>query len=383
MYPLNTTDAVKTEFYAALRQSHRVRVRVELLDETEAPVDSLTFPESAVLEGSSIEVDVTRAGATRLLKLEVVSDVDQWFFDLADPTHSTIWVNNYLKVYYGVWVAAVGDFVEIPVGVYCITGASVKDKVLSISGADKAARFMDPCKTWSPNSQVKRTMGISAAIRALLAWAGETKLRINDQTKAVGKDLSFPPGSEIWTECTKLAASVGWALFYDGDGYATFRARASAPVYVFAVEEGVTDGVVLEPLQITYQPDELRNCVRVTGAAGVTATALPARSHPLHPLSLRPSGGLYMPLFYENTAINRASAAQTAADDLLARGLAAVRAIEFPSLVIPTLEEYDYVAIDDDRSHIHDTMALERFSIPLSVTDSMTFGSKYSSVVRA
>lgn len=385
MFPLNETLAVQTEFYQVVTKSHQMAIQVEVLDKSENPIDSLTYPESAVL-GGNIEVDTSRNGPTRLLTLEVLNADQRWRFDPADPDNSTLWLTHFLKVLYGVYLPDAAKWVWVPVGVYSIDRPKQKGEVLSISGSDKGSRNIDPNKTRRPYSKIKKSWRNVNAIRQILLDHGETRFRM-DGTNAhvVGKHLSFPAGSEMWVECLKLASAIHWALFYDGDGVATLRPISTSPVWTY--DRNSDDGIMLDDIELDHDIQAIKNHVYVKGGAVrgkvIAATATAPSENPLNPYRLDPNDGLWRPLFYENPYIKKKSQAQNKANALLAEAMQAGTSITFPALVVPTLEEYDYVRVDDPDRGVSQTVILEKFNIPLSHDGQQTIGSSYKAKVRS
>lgn len=381
MFPVRAD--IESEYYEALRSSHRIRVRVELLDRYERVRNDLTLipkpyaergETGSILLDGEIAVDVNRGGPTRTLSIDILTQ-DEWLFD--DPD-SPMWLTDYIKVHHGVWLDSLKDYYEVPMGVFTIDQPSMRGRVLHIEGADKGRRAMDPFRTIKPYSDIKRNWRKSAAIEDMLRFAGETKFKVDECPQTMGKDRTYPPDSELWVEARAIAASSGWALFYDGDGYLTFRPKSTSAVWRFAPGE---ESSLLSDVEVTHDIMAVRNYVHVKGAGTVSAVAKPPIGHPLHPDALDPDAPVYMPHFVEDSNIATKAQARAKAADLLDSLLWAGTTVTMDTLVIPTLEEYDRIRIEDPASKTFGNLTLEAFSIPLGV-GVQRIGSKYRSKVR-
>lgn len=370
MYPVRAD--VSDEFYATLLRSHRVRVRVEVLDRYERVKADLTLDKPAILAGE-VQVDTTRGGATRTLSLDILSEDHEWFCDPSDPA-SPIWLTDYLAVHYGVWLASLHDFYEVPLGVFTIDKPSHAGSVLHIDGADKGRRNMDPFRTRAAYSVVKKAWKKSDAIRSLMVLGGESRFKITPCAQTMGADATYAPGTELWAAALAIASSTGWGCFYDGSGALVLRPQSAAPVWTFRPDDSSS---LLEDVKVEYDISVIRNWVQQKGKGTIACTAWPPASHPLHPGNIDPDAPVFLSQFEENPYITTHAQAQNAADKRLVALLAAGTSVSFSSLVIPTLEEYDQIRIEDPRSRTYATVPLQQFTIPL-VSGGMTIGTKFN-----
>src|SRR5688500_18157631 len=113
MIDLGLTRAEYRSYVDALRDNHRIRLDVQLLDQDEEPIDNLQAPISRVLEGE-IQFD-TSADVTRSLSMTILDENRQLKFEPNSPAHGVLYADRFLAVRYEVYVGDLEDWISCPV----------------------------------------------------------------------------------------------------------------------------------------------------------------------------------------------------------------------------------------------------------------------------
>jgi hypothetical protein len=380
MIHLGLNRADHRAFERTLAASHRVRLRVHLLDRDERPTgDELTIGQEFVVDGS-VSVDFS-AGITRKLDLTVVDKHRKLQLD-PDSAAASIWPDTFVRVRYGVFVEDLGDgpdWVDVPVFHGLVTHFTRTEHEVTLEGMGKEILALDPYLT--PRSvQLQKGERLAKAVRALLDGQGETKYRGFAHTKAkLHHDQHVPRWSEAWKVARHLARVDDMQLFYDGRGRVTLRKlhRPHQTQFQFRDGEG---GTMLTLPTLSADLTTFKNVVIARGprphgskkaARRLIWRATVPAAHPLSPQSLARNG-------VERVAVEvmdlpqakRIDKVRTAAENELERQLLLAREVSFESLPVPHLEEHDAVrtsAGDLDAVHF-----LKTWSLPLTAGGTMS-----------
>lgn len=212
------TDA---DFRAIRQKEKNVYVKIELLNKNFKIIDSLT----ANLVNDSLSVD-SSAKQRRSYNCDIFAS-DYSFLIGNDKK---IWIDKYLRVYYGIESAReyeilwwlIGTFTYIDAN-YTFSGA---EKNLSLSCADLMADY-DGTKNGEMKGYsltVPAGEDIRQSVLALVKKAGITKYYIEDIGKEIPYDLEYSDSviyCDVWTAICELYDS--WEFYFDVDGTFVWR----------------------------------------------------------------------------------------------------------------------------------------------------------------
>jgi hypothetical protein len=375
---------------ALIEPNQRRRVEIGIHDANEKRIDTLVDPETVVL-GGGIQVD-TSATVTRSLSLVVTDPRKKLKFDTGSPAKGVVYLDRFISVRHGVFVEALGDWVDVPTFFGPVTGYQQDGPEVTIEAQGKESLMMAPHFVTDGYALKKKELIVDAITR-VARRAGERKIDLDEWLKSdrkakLSKDRAVRPRDEAWkviaggSRDTRTGASrglVGWGdsdriAFYDGRGRLVARRMSKNPIWTF------DDELLSEP---TYVFDMLgfRNHVVVKGAdpkgkgkTPVTASRSLDPGHPLSPKGMARNGQpRYMTEFIDAPAIKKREDAISRAEEVLARRAFSGFETSFDCLPVPHLEEGDYVRVKSGRTEI--TFPLLQFSLPLVIGDPMTIGS--------
>lgn len=395
-HPLSPNDL--REYRDALIRDHRMRLLVDVLDQNEEPVGSLTAPDSLIVSGS-VDID-TDAQQSRRLRLEVLDEAGGLPFDPNSSASGAIFAHRMIRVRRGIYVPAIGDWVDTPVFWGPISAVERQGVLVSLEAVGKEALVQIPHVAWKLETRTfKAGADVVATIQSILEQMGETRFDFPALEKELPRPVSVGRHNEPWTVVKRLAASLNRQLFYDGDGRAKLRMHPENPAWTF--HDGI-DGTIATWPRTTYSLEQVRNVVEVLGPKPdgktykrIRAVAVAAPSNALSPGALARSG---VPRFllddttsvdvrmsapekdakaeekerYREVLVRKQEEAEEIAKRRLRELLRTQVATTFDALPVPDLEEGDVVSIRWDGGHA--TAHIAQMTIPLAARDLMSVG---------
>lgn len=373
MFATGLSKTQETAFHKALVTSRGLRIRLQVLDMDQ---NVLSSPIGTILSGQ-VDIDAT-ADITRSADLTVLDVDNELNLDNSGVFSSGLFLDRMIRIFYGVKAPGLDRWVDIPIFTGPIVAMGRDDAVVTLSALGKESLLMGPAsthRTWAKGSYK------STVLRELLAGFGERFMAIPHQRTKTTKVLSIAPETIPWDYASSIARSWGAGrIMYDGRGYAAFRGPDSNRVWTF---RGGVGGSILSPPKVAYDITEVRNFVVVTGAipsGSKVAVQDSAHAPVTHPFSARNLGrdNRYRYLredISDDTITTKAEAKKLANSELNLRMASALQ-LDFASLVIPTLEPLDMIAVDNG-TWVASSL-LEKFTIPLVADGTMSIGRKYA-----
>lgn len=378
-YNMGLSSAQKRTFEALLASHHSIDVFISILDMNH---DELTDVSARLLDGQ-VTID---AGAqiTRSLQLELLDPTRALHLDSKSPNDGAMFADRMIRVRYSIVDPLGVTRFTCPVFTGPIVSLDRSGVAIGVTCLGKEHLGLFPA--WNARTFKKGTQ-IDDTIRAILRDViGENKYVIPDITTKLPRNVSVGGDRLPWDVAKKLAASVGYQLFYDAMGTARMRKRSSASVFTF--REGAGGTVKTNP-EAGFDIDSVVNAVEVFGkkpesASGSTTKKQPHarvvadKSHPLSPWSLGGDGTAgnrkprYIPVIIEDDSITTDAEALTRAKERLAQGLLESTQVTFDTLVIPHLEELDVVRVATEQ--VTTNFALKQFAVPLTAAGQMSVG---------
>lgn len=387
MIPLGLTKAELDKLVAALRDSHRMRVKVAILNADEKPVGYLTGDDkNGKVIGGAVQVDST-ADVTRSLSLDLIDERHELRFDKNNPGAGSLFADNFITVQYGVYVGSLSTWIDIPVFWGPVTRFQRSGAEVTVEAQGKESLALDPhfattgftiSKHTRLDTAIKRVMNRMGERRYSLAAVGDAKL---------SKHRSLTAQSQPWLEIVggaedkngkKKPSLLSYAKrpmrgFYDGAGRLRVVRANREPVHAF--RETDLSG---RP-QVAYAVEEVINHVVVTGATPkggkvpVRGSASLQAPHPFSPAVLARNGERrFMTAFVDAPNAKTNEACRARARDELARRSREVVDVSFECLPFPLLEEYDEATLATDEYRM--AFPVKQFTIPLSSDSLMSVG---------
>jgi hypothetical protein len=390
MIDLPLTPAERSAFEAALRTSHRMRVKLELFDRNEESLGEL----GGKLLSGSVQIDST-ADVRRSLSLSLLDERGRIRFEPDSPSEGSVHADNYISAKYGVGVSSLvaRDFdldpfwVDVPVFYGPVTlfernGAEAKVECQGKESLMLAPHYVGKGYTLRKGDRTDE------AIEKVARHAGEERFLLPDMPKRLPRARGVGPHSEGWKvirggeESAKgkpipgLIAKGGADMepYYNGRGELTARRKGGNSRYTFDASQ-LTDTPTFR-----YDVKDFRNVVDVAGGKKKGKQRAHAReslpdAHPLSPKSLARNGEpRFMLEFLESDGLKTdqecAHRAKVELGRLSHEGVSA----SFESLVVPHLEEDDEVTLDMDDFAI--SFPLTSMTIPLTATETMSVGAQ-------
>lgn len=358
---------VSAAFQAAIRRSHQIATRAAVVapdgTETEIPIvdGTITLDQTAAIRGRC-DVTLVDDGTLGLVPTSAASALAPYGNELRIARGITYPDGTTELVQLGVFRIQVTDVEDAPGGLQ-----------IRVAGLDRAQRIADA--RFEDAYQVAAGTNCATAILAAFeqAWPGiEADLAVTAFTTPT---VNAQEGDDRWKFGQDIAVAVSMRLYFDGDGVL----RLAPDVITDAVEtlaEG--EGGVLVQAGREWSREGSSNGVIATGES--TDLAAPARGSAF---DLDPGSPTYyfgpfgkVPMFYSSPLLITNDQAAAAAQTLLLKQLGTTESVSFGSFVLPHLEPGDTVRIKRERSGINEDHIIDKVTIPLAATGTMTGGTR-------
>lgn len=375
MLPLRLTAEQYKVYRRTLTESCEIKVTVQILTNDHGLV--MTLPDHALLDGQvdgeAVTRDGSNIGVSRRASLELLDAGYSLGLDSNSPSDGALYVDRMIRIIYSVHCPAPLGWVDCHVFTGPVTAVRRDRDVISVECQGKEYFGL---------GQAYRTVTYKStkidALKRLLTRSGATsKYWVLPNSKAkLSAPMAVTRESVPWALAFKIGESFGKWLYYDGFGVARMRSMTTKPVLTLREGDG---GLLVDPPQIEYSTDELKNVALVRGGKPkgskkqVSATAIAGSTHPLSPYRIGTSAyPKFLLQIEENEYIRTTKAAQTRANNLLKQHLAETVSATANTLPIPDLEPWDYVTITTANASV--TVKVGKFSLPLKVGADMSIG---------
>lgn len=293
-----------------------------------------------------------------------------------DP-YNGFYYDKVIKVFWGIryfsggvlreWETQIGEFM-----IDAISEDYFPDAI-KVTGRDYSKKCI--VSKLKDSVQFPQYTAIETIIRALASNAGVTKFALPFTGQGYARDAAFERGTERWKVIKELADSIGYEVFFTGDGYLTMRPYGDpimSPLrWVF--RPGKLDGTLVKYTRSTND-SRIKNHIIVVGAAitdlnGFTQTvqAEAINNDPDSPTRVARIGDRVD--FYESEFITDVLQAQTIANQRLRVSALEEYQVDFDSIIIPWLDGGDIVDIHDDEGgdYVPRRFLLTNFTFPLQL----------------
>lgn len=385
MISFGLTAAQKKLFAALLQSHHRIEVHLTLMD--------LDHNERTDISPRLVDGQVTfdaDADVTRSLDLDLFDPTGSLHIDSKSPDDGAMFADRMIRVRYTIVNPLGTARYTVPIFTGPIISLERNDAVLHVEAHGKES--LSAATVWSSKTY-KKGARVTTTIRDILvAMIGENKYNLPSLDNKLPRNVSVGPvtdkdGNRVddtkspWKVAKDLASSIGYQLFYDGNGEAQMRKKPTSPMWTMRQDAG---GCMKSKPTVGFDTTDIINCVEVFGkmpekTTGKTAKKQPhyrlvaPKAHPLSPWSLGRSGGpRYLPLEVNDETVLTDADAQARAKDELNHGMLSSLTVSYDTLPIVHLEELDVVRLNTTKYTMDHLM--KQFAIPLTAGGRMTVG---------
>jgi len=416
MINLGLSNSDELKLFSALTDSHAIRITILILDKDEKVVDRLTGENSRLVDGS-IQID-SGADVTRSCSLTLFDPDQKLQFDGTSPAEGTLFADRMVGVLYGVWVASLGRYVDIPVFSGPLVSFHRQGALVNVEALGKESLALAPHYPFKTFNIPKGTK-LDDAIRKVMDSIGETKYLLPSIETRMPVDRAVLQDSELWKVITESSdgivkkkrrvkshgktqtvidkkrepvpsilnySKVPSFAFYNGAGQLVVRSTNTSSVFNF--QEGIH---LIDRPDFQYDVSYFRNHVVVRGSetkgrrknkqgqrvefttpAPIAAISLPG-THPLAPKNIGRNGtGRYLIELVDAPSLKKKADVIDRANQVLKNVSTEGLSVSFNCLPIPMLEEGDMVTIYTETAKID--FRIGQMTIPLTASSPMSVG---------
>lgn len=294
-----------------------------------------------------------------------------------DP-YAGFWYDKIIKIFWGIkYYDSLGlpKAYDVQIGEFMIDRISEGrfPHTVKVTGRDYAKKCLA--------SKIKNTMTFRAGtpveqiIKAVAANAGIAKFALPETGQSYALDLVFPQFSERWKVIKDVADSVGYEVYFRGDGFLTMRPYPDpylSPVsWIF--RGGDSDGTLVN-YDRSSNDSRIKNHIMVQGPATSTPANFSSivfveirNEDPRSPTNIQRIGDRVQE--YQSDVFTSNEFARAFAEKRMKILSLEEYNIDFESLVIPWLEASDIVDIDDSggSDYVPSRFLLSNFTLPLKL----------------
>lgn len=268
------------------------------------------------------------------------------------------WYDKILKAYWGIlYETDLGTQIwDVQIGEFMIDRID-EDRfphMVKVTGRDYTKKCLVSKIKFS--TQFPQGTPVEDIIRALASNAGVTKFALPFTGQAFSRDIVFTQGMSRWEIMKKVAASIGYEVYFRGDGYLTMKPYAdpvmSPLAWVF--QSGAADGTLVDFSRSTND-SRVKNHVIVTGSTdsdelGFSRTnyAELKNEDPGSPTRIDRIGDRVD--FFESDYITTQEQAEEVARQRMRIASLEEYEMNFTSVVLPWLDASTIVDIRDERA---------------------------------
>lgn len=377
MRNLHLTGIEKRAAEALLQSHHSIDVVCTLLDLDGNEIAGGDL--SARLLDGQVTVDAT-AKIVRGMDMDLFDPLSALHLDSKSPDAGALFADRMIRVRYA-WINPAQTVrYSCPIFTGPITKLDRNGVALQVECMGKEIFGLAP--TWNERT-FKKGFTVTTAIRILVRdYMGENDFNIPDLDKKLPRNVSVGGDQFPWKVAKKLAASIGYHLFFDGFGTCQMRKMPKSPIWTF--RQGAGGSVKTMPV-VGFDLTNVINAVEVWGKQPKRkkndktkpkrphAKVVAPRAHPLSPWSLGRKGGpRYLPRIIEDDSITTDAEAMQRARLELAKGLLESLDVSYNTIVIPHLEEMDVVKINTEKFAANHR--LTKFAIPFTAAGDSSVG---------
>lgn len=382
MFDLGLSTTQRKQYEARLVLDHEVNIRIEILDLNHIVIDDIS---DRLIDGQ-VTINAAADTSTRSLTLSLFDPFATLGFDTGNPGDGILYADRMIRIYYEVLVPELdrtNKWVSVPVFTGPVVKLSREENILSIDCSGKETLAGLVWQTYTIKAGTNKT----SAIKLIMAKAGENFYGDLGTSDSKMKSTHVATQETVmWSQAEDFAQSMSRFLYYDGRGYLNMKAFPTTSVFTMRNGEG---GALVNEPQLSYDPDLLKNAVKITGKTpqkgkAPSGYATAPSSHPLSPYNLgRKVNGVlvprYIPEIIQSDSYSSNAACIKAAKSSLNERLDESIEITFDSVTIPHIEMNDQLTVVTNSMSMQ--FRLRNYSIPLNNTGVMQIGYTKNQVV--
>jgi hypothetical protein len=349
----------------------RVKRRVEIYESDSTTPFDIDLWDGRLVEGN-VTVDRER-DERRMIDVSLTNKDNALKLNPLDG----FWYDKILKTFWGInYYDALGfpKAYEVQIGEFMIDRITETrfPHVVKVTGRDYAKK----CLTSKIKSSMSFTAGtpIEDMIRFIAANCGITKFALPITGQTYNLDIVFERGTERWNVMKKIADSIGYEVYFRGDGYLTMRPYADPTLsplsWIF--RGGELDGTLVN-FERSSNDSRIKNHIIVVGSTttdsqfNTSVFAEAINDDPTSP-TRRDRLGDRVDII-ENDYFTDQETAQAFADTRLRISALEEYTVDFESVIIPWLEGSDIIDIDDSggSAYVPSRFLLSSFNFPLGL----------------
>lgn len=361
------TVAVSTAFAAAVKKSHAIVTKVEILEN--GVLTALPTGVNFSITSGSVSEDKT-ATVRRTCQISIIIDAHSTSL-IPTSLSSLIAPNtNEIKLYRGIQLSTGAEYVAM--GVFGFRAVTVNDDgsavTMSINGFDRSDRIAR--ETLTNALVIASGTAIETAIQSLLAGRITGLTFIYPTTGVTTPIINYDVGVDPWQAAVTIAENSGYELFFDNTGRLILQPEpdpsTAAVNWTFTSDQTS----VLTSTQRTLGFPAYNKVIEIaensTLAAPLTATA--QDDNPLSPTWV---GYGTFPLKEINQLATTQAQVQSAADARLRKILGATENVSFGSIPNPAINASDVISITQSRVGISSATlyVVDKVTTPMTAQD--------------
>lgn len=294
---------------------------------------------------------------------------------------------NEFQLFRGVYIPSTSVAELLPLGVFGITDTEVYDSndnfSIRCTGYDRS-KLVTRHKLVTDLVVTSGTI-VTTALQTMIRTAVPSIQFGVTPTTVTTPTLHYQSGDDMWEKATDLAASIGYALYFDVDGVCqiqpvpdpstqpdswTFSDDPNYSIMIYSNKHQSNTSTVNHVIVIGENPDG-------PGTGPITAEA--KDTDPNSPTNIN---GVYGDVVdtLRDRHITSQLQAQMMANGLLLNGLGISEEVELTNLVHPAFDVNDVIRITRARSRLDARYVIDGMSIPLTHNRAMTISTRKRTV---
>lgn len=380
--PMNMglSSAEERDFEALLCSHHDIDILLQVMDLSHKTIGEAI---SARLLDGQVTVDCD-ADITRAVDMDLLDPTGALHLDSNSPDDGAMFADRMIQIKYDVVNPLGTKRYSCPIFTGPLTKLERTGAIVKVEAQGKEIFGLSPA--WNDRT-FKKGLRVTTAISQIVGeMMGEldSKMSIPNLRKKLPRNVSVGGDKLPWEVAKQLAASIGYLLFYDGNGVCQMRKMPRGVVFHF---KGGAGGSLESGTDVGFSIERVINAVEVWGKKPTKAQrkrgkkrpharAVAPRNHPLSPYWPeglgRPNGPRFLPQVVESDSIENDREAKALANRLLRSGLLESVDVAYDAVTIPHLQEMEVVKVSTEK--FTGNHRLRKFAIGLTASASMPVG---------
>jgi hypothetical protein len=380
---------ISDRFRDALTRDHFVVAKADILEGEQVLYS---------LDGEGVLIDGTVTASRSAVQRTATASIIDRTGDLSPRDVNDLLVpgGRQIRLYRGIMfnnrlASGLPDVEYVPIGTFRFTVAEVDFPMISLSTAYDRSWIISGEKTpfilaINPNTNVVDTIG--QLIQTAYPGCPMNFPLTNENTNG----MTFDAEADPWEICQKLAANLGYRLYFDPMGVATMRPEpneSDPPVWTY--DDTDPDNIGLAGVKRTWTGEGYNGVIVVAENSNLPAPimAIATDNDPNSPTQWGSAyGKRYAPFIRDETIASQAQATLRAQMELQGQ-LGFLQSIEVPTLPNPAFEVGDVVKVSSTRATLTDNPPIseqycivDSFGVPIRANGNQTLQTRARRIVQ-